>query len=153
MKSYNTLTGFAKGEEPHDQGPRLQYYALLRIFSESGLDFARIGNALGVEPTKSRRRGERPGPRSPASTGDVWMYQPSLAATEPLHRHIDELWSILRPHLKFLRDLKALASVRVLLGYSSNIDHAGIVIPPGSLEMFVALDVPLELSIVVVVDE
>lgn len=153
MKEYNTLAGFVEGQEAEDQQPRCHHYAILRIFSEEGLDFEQLSKHLGVAPTKSRRRGERPGPRSPASEGDVWMYQPSLAAAEPLHRHIEELWSVLRPHGDFLRQMKNQAAVRVLLGYSSNIDHAGVVVPARHLELFVALDIDFELSIVVVADD
>ena len=39
--------------------------------------------------------------------------------------------------------------VDVFLGYSSNIDHAGVTIPHQSLEMFTALELDVGLSVVV----
>jgi Domain of unknown function (DUF4279) len=150
-KSYNTVTGFVD-ERDDEPEPKLKYYALLRLSSEGGLDFERIGQTLGLSPTTTCRRGERRGPRSPASRADVWMYQP-LPDAEPLDKQLDALQLALRPHVTFLRGLKEHASVRVMLGYSSNVDHGGFVLPPRCLEIFRDLEVDFEVSIVVVVHE
>jgi hypothetical protein len=45
--------------------------------------------------------------------------------------------------------LKELATVDVFLGYRSNVDHAGVEIAHSSLEMFLRLEIPLGLSIII----
>jgi hypothetical protein len=152
MKGFHTLQGFLTGDEPDQMQPIFAHHATLRIFSETGLDFEGIGSALGLIPTTTGRRGDKVGPRSPPNKGDVWMYRASTPSERDLHEHIDDLWQVLKPHGDFLRRLKAHATVEVFLGYSSNIDHAGVKIPPKSLEMFTALELDLLLNIVVVVD-
>lgn len=153
LKSFDTLRGFVTGQEPEGIEPAFAYHATLRIFNEGGLDFEEIGATLGLIPTTSGRRGERVGPRSPLNRGDIWMYRAPTPANGDLHEHIDELWNVLKPHTEFLRRLKERATVDVFLGYSSNIDHAGIKIPHASLEIFAALEVDFGLSIIVQVDE
>lgn len=153
MKGYHTLQGFVDGDEDSDFEPRFAYHATLRIYSEAGLDFEKITATLGVSPTKVARRGERVGPRSPPNKGDIWLYQAPVAEDEELHHHIDALWAAIRPQAAFLRDLKTEARVEVFLGYSSNVDHAGICIPYKSLEMFAALELELGLNIIVAADE
>ena len=149
MRSFNTLAGFVAGDEPEDMEPVFAHHATLRIFSETGLDFEELGATLGVAPTTTGRRGERVGPRSPPNKGDIWMYRTPVPADRDLHEHIDALWAALKPSSAFLRILKERATVQVSLGYSSNIDHAGMNIPYRSLEIFTALELDLGLSIVV----
>ncbi len=50
---------------------------------------------------------------------------------------------------EYLRSLKNVASVDVFLGYGSNVDTAGVEIPYTSLEMFIELEIPFGLSIVI----
>lgn len=147
------MRGFVADEEADDIEPHSAFHATLRIFSEAELDFAEIESTLGLVPTTTRRIGERVGPRSPPSKHDVWMYQAPVPEQHDLHHHIDALWEVLEPHAAYLRALKSRATVDVFLGYSSNIDHAGVSIPPKSLAMFVALEIELGLSIVVLVDD
>ncbi len=108
---------------------------------------------VGFGPTATGRRGESIGPRSPPNKGDVWMYHPPLAEDRDLGEHVEALWQVLAPHAGFLTSLKAHARVEVFLGYSSNIDHGGIVIPNHALEIFTKLGLDLNLNIVVQLDE
>ena len=149
MKSFNTLKGFVTGEEPKEIKPFFAHNATLRIFSEAELDFEDLGAVLGVTPTTTVRRGQRVGPRSPPATGDVWMYRAPVPDESDLYEHIDALWRTLPPNVSFLRALKTRATVEVFLGYSSNIDHAGIRVPHASLELFTALELDFSLNIIV----
>jgi hypothetical protein len=149
MRSHDTLLSIAPGREPAGREPTFAYYACLRIFSEAGLDFERLASTFGVAPTLARRRGEGSGPNGLGLEGDLWLYRPSLAESEPLYRHVDALWAVLRPHVELVRGLKLVAQVQVLLGFSSNVDHAGLSLPSASLQLFSALELPLELSVVV----
>lgn len=63
--------------------------------------------------------------------------------------HIDALWSVLRDKEQYLLQLKRELTVDVFLGYRSNSDTAVIEIPYRSLEMFLKLQVPLGLSIII----
>lgn len=152
MKTFRTLRGFVDGDEPEDYEPKSSYQAMLRISSEDRLDFAAISASLGLEPTATRRRGDRAGPRSPPAKHDLWMYRAPVSEEQELHEHIDALWVALEPRADCLRDLKSRAKVDLFLGYRSNVDHGGLTIPFRSLEMFAALELDLGLSIVVVVD-
>ena len=66
-----------------------------------------------------------------------------------LHDHIDALWNVFRERRQYLLDLKRTATVDVFLGYRSNCDHAGVVLPHQSLEIFRELQVPFGMSIIV----
>ena len=148
-KAYQTLRGFVTGDEPADLTPTFSYYAMLRISSDSGLDFESIRRELQVAPTATLVRGQRRGPRSQESPEDAWMYRPPVADNADLEEHVNALWSTLKPHEDYILALKASYCVRIILGYSSNIDHAGLVLSSESLELFSRLRVPLELNIVV----
>lgn len=81
------------------------------------------------------------------------MFRAPVDAEQELREHIDALWRALKPHAQYLRSLKSRATVDVFLGYSSNIDHAGVTIPHQSLEMFTALELDVGLSVVVVSED
>jgi hypothetical protein len=149
QKSFNTLRGFINGEEP-DEPIYFAYRATLRIFGD-GLPFDEITRQLRVQPTNTHRKGDRPKPDAQTVyRDDAWHFSSSLPESEPLHRHIDEVWSAIKPHADYLKELKRQFQVDVFCGYRSNCDHAGLVVPPSSLEMFVALDIPFGVSIIVV---
>jgi hypothetical protein len=80
---------------------------------------------------------------------DMWLYQAPVPSTEPLHVHIDELWAVFKNRKDDLLELKERLTVDVFLGYRSGSDNEGVEVPAKSLEMFVALQVPLGLSIIV----
>lgn len=139
------------GSEDTDQqgGPAwFEYSASLRIFGViPNLDD--VGRSLGLAPTHSHRLGERRSPTSDAYEHDMWMYTAPVDQGSALHDHIDALWGKIRPHEDYLLRLKQTANVDVFLGYRSNSDTAGVEVPPESLEMFTALQVPFGLSIIV----
>jgi Domain of unknown function (DUF4279) len=147
MESFRTLTGFVEGAEP-DKPKYFAYSATLRIFADE-LDFDGIVRTLGIEPTSSHRKGDRRGPRSPSYKHDMWMLSPDLPEDSALAEHIDALWALIRDHADYLRELKSVATVDVFLGYRSNVDTAGVEIPHTCLEMFIQLEIPLGLSIIV----
>lgn len=146
-KEYRTLRGFLEGKEL-DEEPYFAYSASLRIFGDiPSLD--EISQTLGLEPTHTHRKGTRRAKSSSPYSDDMWSYTPSVEKSEPLERHIDALWTRLRPHKQYLKSLKKSLTVDVFLGYRSNSDTAGVEIPHTSLEMFSELEIPLGLSIIV----
>lgn len=145
--SFRTLRGWLAGSEP-DEETYFAFLASLRIFGNIP-DIDEITRTLGIAPTMTRRRGERRGERSPPSKFDMWSFEPALPEDAPLENHIDALWSSLQPHKDYLLDLKRTLTVDVFLGYRSNCDHAGIEIPHTSLAMFIELQIPFGLSIIV----
>jgi hypothetical protein len=147
-KSFNTLRGFINGEEP-DEPIYFAYSATLRIFGDE-LPLDEITCALGVQPTRTQRKGGRPKPTSKmVYRQDAWRLSSSLPETEPLHRHIDEVWTAVKAHAEYLKELKRRYTVDVFCGYRSNCDHAGIEVPASSLEMFTVLEIPLGISIII----
>lgn len=146
-RSFRTLRGFLAGEEA-DEESYFAHSATLRISGDS-LDYDDIGHSLRLSPTHSHRRGERPGPRSPEYSQDMWVYSPSVPEDHPLAEHIDALWVHIKHAKEYLRSLKKIAAVDVFLGYRSNIDTAGIEVPYTCLEMFVELEIPFGVSIII----
>lgn len=152
MKYFSTLRGFLQGDEKPDVDAEFRYYATLRIAGEI-LDFDGVSAALGLTPTVAVRRGERIGPRSPPAREDLWMFTAPVAESHDIAEHLDVLWQRLEPHVNFIHQLKRVADVEVVLGYASNIDHAGLRLPYRSLAMFLALEVDVVLNVVVIADE
>ena len=146
-RAFKTLRGFLRGEEP-DEPISFAYSATLRIFGDIA-DLDVISRRLDLTPTLSYRRGERKGPRSPAYKREMRAYRPAMPESEELHVHIDELWRAIKPHKDYLPELKKTLTVDVFLGYRSNCDHAGVEVPASSLEIFVELQIPFGLSIIV----
>jgi len=128
---YRTLKGFLDGDEP-DEEIYFAYSATLRIFGNIE-DLNDITINLGFEPTSFHKKGERRGPKSPPYQHDMWSYEAQIDEDVDLEKHIDELWTKLKPHKEYLLELKKALTVDVFLGYRSNSDTAGIEVPYTSL--------------------
>ena len=147
-KSFRTLKGFLNGEEP-DEATYFCYSATLRIHGDN-VPFEEISHRLGVQPTHLHRKGEQHEPRSASYRDDAWHYESALPETEPLDRHIDALWHVVKPHIGYLKSLKQRFNVDVFCGYRSNCDHRGFAVPHHSLALFTALEVPFDVSVIIV---
>jgi hypothetical protein len=145
-KMFRTLRGFLNGEEP-DEAIYFCFSATLRIHGD-GVPFEEISQRLGVQPTNLHRKGEHRGPKSPAYYDDAWHFQPPLPETEPLERHIEALWQVVRPAVDYLKALKQRFKVDVFCGYRSNCDTAGSEVSHKCLELFTALEVPFGVSVI-----
>jgi 2'-5' RNA ligase len=145
---FRPLRGYLNGDEPDEQ-TYFAYSATLRIFGTiSNLD--QITTKLGIEPTYTHRKGEKRGENSPPYKHDMWSYSPAIPEDEPLERHVEALWSAIRKKTEYLLSLKSSLTVDVFLGYRSNCDHAGVIVPHTCLEMFTTLQIPFGLSIITV---
>src|SRR5215510_13484357 len=103
-KSFSTLRGFLRGTERQEE-TYFSYSATLRISGDIP-DLERISSRLGLKPTHSHLKGERRGTRSVPYRHDVWSYSPAIEESEPLDSHISALWSVLKPHKRYLLRLK-----------------------------------------------
>src|SRR5688572_8073478 len=104
-KHFNTLRGFIDGKEP-DEPVYFAYSASLRIFGDE-LPLDEITRELGIQPTRTRRKGDRPKPTSKTVyRDDAWFFSSSLPETEPLHRHIDAVWTAVKPRATYVKELK-----------------------------------------------
>jgi hypothetical protein len=79
----------------------------------------------------------------------MWSFTPSLPETEPLERHIEALWQVVRPELEYLKFLKERFKIDVFCGYRSNCDMAGFEVSHECLEMFIALEIPFGVSVII----
>ena len=148
QKTFQSLRGFLAGEETEEE-KQFAYSATLRIFGEN-LDFDDIEANLGVSPTHSHLKVERIGSKKlPSFKHDMWQYNPNLDENIELEQHIDALWATIRHAKEYIISLKEVATVDVFLGYRSNVDTAVVVVPHTCLEMFVELEIPFGLSIVI----
>jgi hypothetical protein len=146
-EGYQSLKGFLTGEDPAEP-TYFAFRATLRIFGTiPNLD--EVSHALGLAPTHVHRRDELRHPSSRPYQHDMWIYEPPVKEGEPLHVHIDALWTAIRDRKQYLLDLKRTATVDVFCGYRSNSDTAGVEVPYQSLQIFQELQVPFGLSIII----
>lgn len=124
------------------------YRATLRI-SGDGLDFDDISQTLRLLPTHSHRKGGQIKPRSRPYLHDMWSYTPPIPEEGPLEDHINALWSDIRHAKRYLLGLKETATVDVFCGYRSNVATAGIQVPHTCLTLFMELEIPFGLSIII----
>ena len=146
-KPFRTLRGFLDGAEP-DEANYFRFSATLRIRGDR-LPFEEITRSLGVEPTYTHRKGDRRGPSSTAYRDDAWHFEPAVQNTEPLDRHIEALWEVVRPAIGYLKELKSRFAIDVFCGYRSNCDTAGFQVSHRYLELFTALEVPFGISVII----
>jgi hypothetical protein len=111
--------------------------------------FGRDLKNLGLSPTTSYRRGERKAPQSPAYRQDNWAYEAPVPEERPLDVHIQTLWSHVKEHKAYLLELKRSCTIDVFCGYRSNSRIAGFEVSAESLEMFVELDIPFGVSVII----
>ena len=134
--------------EPEEESYWFRYSADLRIFGQiPNLD--EITATLGLSPAHTHKRGDRRSSRSQPFEHDMWLYASPVPDDRPLDVHIQTLWSHIKPHRGFLICLKERLTVDVFCGYRTNCGTAGFEISHRSLEMFIQLEIPFGLSIIV----
>lgn len=131
--------------------PYFSFSATLRIWGDIP-DLGDISRRLGLVPTHVHRKGEKRGQRSPEYQHDHWSYKAPVAEERPLEEHILALWVTIRPHTDYLKSLKETLNVDVFCGYRSNSQTAGLQVGHGCLEMFVRLEIPFGVSVIVIPD-
>ena len=146
-KMFRTLRGFINGHESGEAN-YFSFSATLRIHGD-GIPFEEISKRLGVEPTHLHRQGERRGPNRAVWRDDAWHFEPPLSEAEPLERHVQALWEVVRSHVEYLKSLKTRFNVNVFCSYRSNCDTAGFEVSHQCLELFTALEVPFGVSVVI----
>jgi hypothetical protein len=134
--------------EPGEEHYWFYYGATLRIFGQIP-NLEELTSTLGVSPTYTHRRGEQRGFRSSLYEHDMWSYMAPVPEDRPLDVHIQTLWSHIKPHRNFLIGLKKRLTVDVFCGYRSNCGTAGFEVSYRSLEMFMELEIPFGVSIII----
>lgn len=127
------------------EGVCFEFSASLRVIGKD-LDFEEVGKHLNLTPSDIRRQGEgvvRP------NEHDVWCYTVPVDRERPLGDHIIALWDAIRPHIPYLKQLKKRYTVDVFCGYISDSDTAGFEIDQQALGLFLELEVPLQVSVIV----
>lgn len=98
------------GEEP-EEPLYFAYCATLRIFGAIP-DLDELTRSLGIGSTHAHRREDRhPIPYR----HDMWNYMAPVNESEPLHVHIDSLWSVFRKRKEYLLQIKERLTVDVFL--------------------------------------
>jgi hypothetical protein len=99
----------------NEEGYYFAYSATLRIFGDL-LNLDEISTALRLQPTHTNRKGNN-NEDSSSFPHDMWSFTPPLGKSEPLGKHIDTLWELVKPHKHYLLQLKKVANVDVFLAY------------------------------------
>jgi hypothetical protein len=131
-----------------DELPYFAYSATLRISGDID-DFNAISRQLGLNPTHAHRRGDKAGPNSPGYKDDAWLYKAEIPEERLLDEHLQALWTALEPHIPYLLQLKQVLKVDVSCGYRTNHWGAGFEVEPDSLALFMALQIPFGVSIII----
>jgi hypothetical protein len=135
-------------EKLDEEQTYFEFSAALRVFGDD-LDLEAVSTSLGLKPTHTHKKGD-PGisPTRPYQQ-DMWMYTVPIERTRPMGDHILGLWDALRPHMKYLRQLKAAYRVDIWCGYRSNSDTAGFEVSHDCLGLFSELEVPFGVSVII----
>ena len=90
------------------------FTASLRIFGDIE-DMDQITNIVGVQPTKSHRKGEKRTGRSKPYTQDMWCYEPKIDEKENLSKHLNALWAAIGQNAQKIKELKKQYNVDITL--------------------------------------
>lgn len=152
MPAFQTIKGFVDGDEP---GPRA-IGVVPRDASRGQRSRAGLRRAGGHPRRGCHQRletGRDARPSQPPSKTDVWLLRAPVDESRELAEHLSVLSGLLLPHADFLQRLKRHATVAVLLGYASNIDHGGFVVPVRALRLFEALQVDVSVYVTMCPDD
>ena len=125
-----------------------KFSSTLRIHGD-GIDIDEISKTLGLTPTHSHRKGDLRAPSQRPWRDDAWHYSPPVERERPLHEHIMALWDAVRPHISYLRSLKPKFHVDIFYGYRSNSSTAGFEVDYRCLGLFIELEVPFGVSVII----
>lgn len=139
--------GLRSGGGP-DEENYFKYSVTLRIHGEC-IPSVEITRTLGVQPTHLHRKGDRRRPNSPPYRDDAWHYEPPVPETDPLGVHLDALWAVVEPSVEYLKSLKQWFRVDIFCGYRTNCGTAGFEVSYESLKIFGALEVPFDVSVII----
>ena len=128
------------------------YTASLRIFGDIE-DLDEITRIVGVNPSKTHRRGDRRTERSQPYKHDMWCYAPNVHEEESLSKHLSALWGAIGENAEEIKALKDKLTVDIFCGYRSDCDHAGFEVDHRSLTIFRELEVPFSVSVIVLPEE
>lgn len=131
--------------------PYHSHSASLRIM-DAGARHDEIARVTGLTPSTARVAGEpKPHGRGGTNPVDVWLIQSPLDDSELAAAHLAWLWEQAEPHLDSLRSLIADgATIDVGVYYTSDCDHCGFDLAPGSMRLSDALGVILGVSTIIV---
>ncbi|HUK57224.1 MAG TPA: DUF4279 domain-containing protein [Nitrospiria bacterium] len=124
-----------------------RYSATLRIFGRIE-EMSVISMRLGLEPTRTRRRGEAIEGTSERLIVDFWEMTAPVAKDRPLEDHLAWLKSRLVPRGFVLRDIKTALSVDLFCEYRSNHGRGGFSLPPEALAWLVEFGIGLDVAVV-----
>jgi hypothetical protein len=131
----------------NDEDYFFSYSASLRI-SGDDLDFELITKTLDLLPTHMHRKGDQ-GKIGEKYKQDMWLYEVNVPDESALDEHLQALWALLKPYKEFLLSLKEKYHLDIFCGYRSNCSTAGFAVLPQSLDIFLELDIPFGVSIIV----
>jgi Domain of unknown function (DUF4279) len=127
-------------------GPIDEVNATLALYSEE-LEPQEISRALGVEPTRAHRRGERSGPRSPPAPSGAWLLKANGSAAEPAEAVIDRLLKQLPEDPAVWRDLRMRHDIQVRFGLHMTGCNKGLSIPSKQVTRIAELGASMEFDV------
>jgi len=130
-----------------DRPPRFGFSATLRVMCAADRH-DEIEQETGLVATHQHARGEeglfgRPWP------DDLWALESPYPRGAALDEHLRWIWNEVRPHQAYFRALAAEegTDVDLFCGYRTDCAECGFEVCPEALEITQALDIPLEVSI------
>jgi Domain of unknown function (DUF4279) len=109
-----------------------------------------ISRVLGLQPTHLHRRGERRSARAAPYEHDMWAYEAPVAEEQPLSEHLRALRAAIGDQAGYLKELRESGlKVDIFCGYRSNSDSAGFEVEHDVLKIFIELETPLDVSVII----
>lgn len=128
------------------------YFASLRISGDIK-SIEEITDIVGVQPTHTHRKGEKRSNLAKPNKHDMWCFEPHIDENEKLTKHLCALWAAIGQNAHRIKKLKDKYNVDIFCGYRSNCDHAGFELTPQSLTIFQELEIPFNVSVIVISSE
>jgi len=140
-----------KDKNENNEDYHFRYSATLRIWGDID-NLNEISTTLKLEPTYVHKKGEQ-APLKSVHKFDMWGYTVPVARAQSFALHLNTLWAAIRSHKDYLIKLKQTLQVDVFCGYQSNASAAGFEVPYTALEIFIELQIPFDVSVIVTSNE
>jgi hypothetical protein len=130
----------------------MTYYAhsaTLRILDAPDLH-EEITLKTGMQPSHAHKIGEEKTPGA-AWDNSIWMLESPLGPQAEISEHLEWLWRQVRPHVSYFKGLKTSGvKLDIFCGFRTDTDTGGFSIEPSALAIVTELQIPIEVSVIVV---
>ncbi len=128
--------------------PYVNYFVRLQIFGNIP-DLNVISKKLGVLPTRTHFKKDRPTRVSKPYGYDAWIFRAPVSDHEAFEKHLRSLHGVFQRKTRQLKELAAKYDVSFYCSYHSNYDRGDLEFPPEIVAWCAKIGIPIRVSILV----